>query len=101
MVAGYEKPSPVEDTQNDEPVSRVQAAIKRCAYCVPPERVDQRQRDECLIKMLGPKERRQVSLALYRSGRTEGLFNRDCPMSQDRAFNDCPFYEDENDIPER
>jgi hypothetical protein len=50
--------------------------------------------------MLGTSERKQVSLTLYRAGREEGLFTKQCPMSSDNAYVDCPFYEDESEIPE-
>lgn len=50
--------------------------------------------------MLGTSERKEVSLTLYRAGRQEGLFTKQCPMSSDRAYDDCPFYEDESTIPD-
>lgn len=50
--------------------------------------------------MLGTAERKQVSLTLYRKGRSEGLFTQQCPMSADASYDACPFYEDESEIPE-
>ena len=72
---------------------------RTCAYCVPADH-RKAQGDECLIKMLGSEERKQVSLTLYRIGREEGLFNKQCPMSIDRTFGRCPFYEDAEDLTE-
>ena len=74
---------------------------RRCAYCVPASDeplAPEAHHDECLIKMLGTSERKEVSLTLYRAGRREGLFTKQCPMSSDHAFDDCPFYEDESTI---
>lgn len=70
-----------------------------CAYCVP---ADHRKApaDECLIKMLGSEERKQVALTLYRIGREEGLFNKQCPMSVDKTYGTCPFYEDAQELTE-
>ncbi len=48
--------------------------------------------------MLGKEERKQVALTLYRAGHEEGLFDRTCPMSSGRAFDACPFYEDESEV---
>jgi hypothetical protein len=76
---------------------------KRCAYCVPAGKKPsepEEHHDECLIKMLGTSERKEVSLTLYRAGRRDGLFTKQCPMSSDHAYDDCPFYEDESTIPE-
>jgi hypothetical protein len=56
--------------------------------------------DECLIKMLGTWERRQVALTLYRLGVEEGTFGYRCPMSSTRNFASCPFYEDVEAIDE-
>ncbi len=73
----------------------------RCAYCVPADRaprVRDPNHDDCLIKMLGKEERKQVALTLYRVGREEGLFDRTCPMSSDKRFHECPFYEDESEV---
>jgi hypothetical protein len=50
--------------------------------------------------MLGSEERKQVALTLYRLGRQEGLFNKQCPMSADKNFGQCPFYEDAEDLTE-
>ena len=69
---------------------------RRCAYCVPDPLVG----DECLLKMLGTAERKQVSLTLYRKGRSEELFTKQCPMSADDSYDACPFFEDENEVSE-
>ncbi|OQB12185.1 MAG: hypothetical protein BWY17_03285 [Deltaproteobacteria bacterium ADurb.Bin207] len=73
----------------------------RCAYCVPAAKGSNDPADiadECLIKMLGQDERKQVSLLLYRLGREEGLFDQKCPMTRDKTYTHCPFYEDIVDI---
>ncbi len=51
--------------------------------------------------MLGVRECKQVSLILYREGRHTGLFTRECPMSADDSFGQCPFFEDEDDLGEK
>jgi len=95
---------PVEAVQLEDAADRPDPkARKRCAYCVPAgdePLAPEAHHDECLIKMLGTVERKQVSMTLYRAGRDEGLFTKQCPMSADNAFDDCPFYEDESSIPD-
>lgn len=73
----------------------------RCAYCVPAKHNAHGQQvghDECLIKMLGSEERKQVSLALYRTGRDQGLFDKQCPMSDGETYDECPFFESESEM---
>ena len=88
------------DDASDRPGSQVAG---RCAYCVPggnQKLSSNEPYEECLIKMLGSAERKQVALTLYRAGHEDGLFTKQCPMSSDHAYDDCPFYEDESDIPD-
>ena len=72
-----------------------------CIYCLPP--VPKPGNDvgeirppehECMLKRLGSWERRQVSVVLHKAGIDGKLFSSGCPVSESRAFHDCPFYED-------
>lgn len=99
MVARSRSRSRLVEAPLQGPEKPPENSHRTCAYCVPadPREV---QGDECLIKMLGSEERKQVSLTLYRIGREEGLFTKQCPMSADKTFGKCPFYEDAQDLSE-